>query len=253
MNGDSPATDLPAPLPVLRTAPTGTERVVALIQVLLCSDFPTQMLLAGTFAAFGYNGDLQSLGFVTALLLADTALLLGLIWIFLRAQGESPRDLFLGTAPVPREVRAGLPMTFAAFAIAAAAIVLVRTLAPWLHTVEKNPLPELIQSPPDAVLFTLVAVIAGGFREELQRAFLLTRFERSLGGRAVGVIVTSVAFGAGHRVQGNDAAIATGLLGAFWAVVYFRRRSSVAPIVSHSGFNLLQLLQLLVVRQSLGG
>jgi len=251
MDVDPPVTGLPAPISVLRGAPTGTERAVALIQVILCSDFPTQMLLAGTFAAFGYSGDLESLGFVTTLLLADTALLLGLIWIFLRAQGESPRDLFIGTAPIAREVRAGLPMTFAAFAIAAAAIVAIRTLAPWLHTVEKNPLPDLIQSPLDGVLFALVAVVAGGIREELQRAFLLTRFERALGGRTVGVIVTSVAFGAGHYIQGDDAAIATGLLGAFWAVVYLRRRSSVAPIVSHSGFNLLQLLQLFVVRQSL--
>ena len=35
--------------------------------------------------------------------------------------------------------------------------------------------------------------------------------------------------------------IATGLLGALWAVVYLRRRSSVAPIVSHAGFNSLEV------------
>jgi membrane protease YdiL (CAAX protease family) len=51
----------------------------------------------------------------------------------------------------------------------------------------------------------------------------------------------------GHYLQGADAMIATGLLGAFWAVVYLRRGSVAAPIVSHSGFNLLQLLQLLVL------
>ena len=86
-------------------------------------------------------------------------------------------------------------------------------------------------------------MIAGGIREELQRAFVLRRFERQLGGPLVGVIVASAAFGAGHRVQGADAAIATALLGAFWAVTYLRRRSVIAPVISHSGFNLLQLLQ----------
>jgi membrane protease YdiL (CAAX protease family) len=40
-----------------------------------------------------------------------------------------------------------------------------------------------------------------------------------------------------------DAVIATALLGAFWGVVYLRRRSVVAPMVSHSGFDLLQVLQ----------
>jgi membrane protease YdiL (CAAX protease family) len=84
-------------------------------------------------------------------------------------------------------------------------------------------------------------------REEIQRAFLLHRFEQYLGGGRVGVIVTSVAFGAGHLLQGVDASIATGLLGALWGVVYLRRRSVVAPMVSHSGFDLIQIAQFVVV------
>jgi membrane protease YdiL (CAAX protease family) len=90
-------------------------------------------------------------------------------------------------------------------------------------------------------------VIAGGVREELQRAFLLRRFDRWLGGGAVGLVVTSAAFGAGHWLQGADAAIATAFLGALWGVIYLRRRSAVAPVVSHSGFNLLQLAQFLLL------
>src|SRR5258706_11469852 len=132
MDADSPVPDLAAPLPVPRTSPSGTQRIVAAGQVILCSDFPTQLLLAGTFAAFGYGGDLQSIGFVTALLLGDTLLLLGLIWIFLRAEGERPRDLFFGARPVAGEARAGVPMTFAVFAIAAVAMLLMRALAPLL-------------------------------------------------------------------------------------------------------------------------
>ena len=87
--------------------------------------------------------------------------------------------------------------------------------------------------------------MAGGVREEIQRAFILHRFDVWLGGGTVGLVVGSIAFGAGHIVQGYDAAIATGLLGVFWGVVYLRRRSVIAPIVSHSGFNLLELLQYL--------
>ena len=63
----------------------------------------------------------------------------------------------------------------------------------------------------------------------------------------VGVVVASAAFGAGHLMQGTDAAVTTALLGAFWAVVYLRRRSIVGPMVSHAGFNLLQLAQFIVI------
>ena len=62
----------------------------------------------------------------------------------------------------------------------------------------------------------------------------------------VGVVVASMAFGAGHLLQGADAAIATGALGAFWGLVYLRRRSVIAPVVSHSGFNLIQIAQFML-------
>jgi membrane protease YdiL (CAAX protease family) len=122
----------------------------------------------------------------------------------------------------------------------------IQRYAPSLHTVERNPLEALIRTPRDIWLFAVVVVVAGGFREELQRAFLLHRFEWWLGGAPFGVLAASVAFGAGHLIQGIDAAIATGALGAFWGVIYLRRRSIVAPVVSHSGFNLLQIAQFLV-------
>ena len=83
-------------------------------------------------------------------------------------------------------------------------------------------------------------------REEVQRAFILTRFERDLGGPVVGLVVTSIAFGAGHALQGWDAALATGLLGAVWGVVYLRRRSAIAPMVSHAGFNSLEIVRYLM-------
>jgi membrane protease YdiL (CAAX protease family) len=41
--------------------------------------------------------------------------------------------------------------------------------------------------------------------------------------------------------------IATGVLGALWGVVYLRRRSIVAPVVAHAGFDLLQLAQFLAI------
>jgi membrane protease YdiL (CAAX protease family) len=88
----------------------------------------------------------------------------------------------------------------------------------------------------------LVAVVAGGLREELQRAFLLHRFRSDLGGAVNGLILTSVAFGLGHLLQGWDAVIVTGLLGAFWGGLYLARRSITAGVVSHGLTNAAQVM-----------
>ena len=230
--------------------PTVGDRTSALLEILICSDYPTQIALAWLLAALGYGppaGQQLSVGYVALLSLTDTILLLALIAMFLSARGERPRDVFLGARSVRREALAGLGLTFVALTLGVVVLAGVLQLAPWLHTVEHNPLQELIQTPRDAAVFAVIVVVAGGIREEIQRAFLLRRFEQWMGGAGVGVVVTSLAFGAGHLVQGADAAIATGLLGAFWAVIYLRRRSVAAPIVSHAGFNLLQLAQFLVL------
>ena len=178
--------------------------------------------------------------------LADTAALVTLVFVFLLAHGERPRDVLLGRRAVTQEAALGIPLILAALAIGVAVLLSIQRFAPSLHTVEQNPLQELLKSPRDAWWLALVVLLAGGVREEIQRAFLLHRFDVWLGGEAVGVVVTSVAFGAGHFLQGADAAIATGLLGAFWSVIYLRRRSCVAPMVSHAGFDLMQIAQYFV-------
>lgn len=249
MDAESPASELPPDTAPPRSTPTSLERTVAVIEVILCSDYPTQFALNATFVALGFhaqgeNGSLN-FGFVMALSLIDSALLIGLMITFLVAHGENPREVFFGGKPLLAEVRAGVPLTLVAFGIALVVLLTVRAVAPWLHTVEHNPLQDLMSTPGEALMFAGLVVVAGGVREELQRAFLLTRFERSLGGPRVGVVVASVAFGIGHFVQGVDAVVATALLGAFWGVVYLRRRSVVAPMVSHSGFDLLQVAQFL--------
>jgi membrane protease YdiL (CAAX protease family) len=222
-------------------------RVVALFEVLLCSDYPTQLALGATLYAFGLrpitSAGTLSLRYIVALSLIDTLMLVGLIILFLRSHGERVRPVLLGARSRWREAQLGLPLTIGALAIAIAVIGAVRVLLPSLHNIERNPLQNLIHGPRDAALFALVVVIAGGVREEIQRAFILHRFDVWLGGPAAGLVASSIAFGLGHRLQGNDVAIATGMLGCYWGAVYLRRRSCIGPMVSHAGFNLLELLQ----------
>jgi membrane protease YdiL (CAAX protease family) len=126
-------------------------------------------------------------------------------------------------------------------------LAVIITFAPQLHNVAKNPLEDMLKNRQDALIFAIVVTIAGGVREEVQRGFILHRFSQYLGGGAAGIVVFSVLFGFGHIDQGIDAAIATGLLGAAWGAIYLLRRSIIAPMVSHAGFNLLQLVKYVMV------
>ena len=129
----------------------------------------------------------------------------------------------------------------AIFALVIAVQLSIRVFAPHLHNVPVNPFESLLGSPLQMAAFLALVVVAGGVREEIQRAFLLHRFEQRLGGGGVGLAVTSLAFGLGHTLQGWDAAIVTGLLGAFWASTYLARRSAVSNITSHALFNIVQV------------
>ena len=231
--------------------PPAAARVVALMEVLLCSGYPTQIALGATLSVLGFAAETPQhalrIGYVVAVSLADSVAVIGLVLLFLRTHGERPRDVLLGCRRIVREAVAGLPLILVAIGIAGVVLTVIQQFVPSLHNVEHNPLQDLMKSPRNAGLFVVVAFVAGGLREEIQRAFLLHRFEAWLGGGVTGVIVTSAAFGAGHLIQGVDAAVATGLLGAFWGSVYLRRRSMIAPMVSHVGFDLLQIVQFLIV------
>jgi membrane protease YdiL (CAAX protease family) len=237
------------PVDVLETPekPPITGRIVALFEVLLCSDYPTQLAVGAGLYLLGFHpttaSGALSLRYVVLLSLIDTVLLVGLIVVFLRSHRERVRPVLFGARSWVPEAKLGLPLAVGALVLAVAAIGVVRILAPSLHNLERNPLQDVIRGPRDLFLFGLVVVVAGGIREEIQRAFILHRFDVWLGGPTVGLIVSSVAFGLGHRLQGNDVAIATGMLGFYWGAWYLRRRSSIAPMISHAGFNLIELLQ----------
>ena len=223
------------------------ERAVAVAEILLCSSIPTQIALGYLLRIAGWpaldSAGQLSFSFVVTLSIGDTLLLAVLMAILTRAHGEQVAALWLGRRPVRRELLFGVLLIPVVFVLVVVTLNVLRLVAPWLHNVPLNPLEELAKTPSQAAMFGAVAILAGGVREELQRAFLLQRFERHLGGATVGIIVLSTGFGLGHFVQGWDAVITTGMLGALWAVVYVWRRSTVAPIISHAGFNTLEVLR----------
>jgi hypothetical protein len=196
-----------------------------------------------------YRQGQLSVAYVVGLSLADSVLLVALILILLHAHGERPREVLFGTkAAHPRG--GGRRADGADRAVDCAGRARRRTALP--------PVAAYGRTQPAAgaaaIAARRLAFRAGRDRRRRHSrrdsaGVPATPFRALAGRRNVGVICTSVAFGAGHLLQGADAALATGLLGAFWGVVYLWRRSCVAPMVSHAGFDLIQILQFLVVRR----
>jgi membrane protease YdiL (CAAX protease family) len=229
----------------------GRRRMVAILEIVLCSSVPTQLALGYVLTLGGWSATTASgalsLPYVLTLSLADTLLLIVLMVTLLHIHGERATSLWLGERSVRREALIGIAIIPGVFLAVVVLLNALRLLFPSLHNVPTNPLEALAGNTPEqAAMFALLAIVAGGIREELQRAFLLHRFEQHLGGAKVGVVVLSTAFGLGHYVQGWDAVVTTGALGAFWALLFLDRRSSVAPVVSHAGFNSLEILRVVL-------
>jgi membrane protease YdiL (CAAX protease family) len=225
--------------------------VIALVEVTLCSGFPTQVLLItllqhGGWSPFDEMGRLSP-AYVATLTIADAVLVVALAFFFMASHGESPRAILLGRRWLPGEVRFGVLLVPFVFAGTMLFMGAIRVWLPSLHNVARNPLEDLLAGPEALGLFLTVLVVGGGLREEIQRAFILHRFDSYLGGGAVGLVVFSLAFGAGHLDQGRDVATVTAGLGLFWGWMYLRRRSMVSPLANHMGFNLAQAVRFLIV------
>jgi CAAX protease family protein len=248
------ADPIPAPIPgpEADTGPVNLPRWMAALQVFLVCGVPTQLLIfaaliVGTNVPI-FEGTQPTFEFFAISSLLDTAAIALLIKLFLSLAGETSREVFLGRKPVRGEILKGLLLLPVVFPGVIGIVLLLRTIAPGLHNVAESPLEAFLRSPVEAGIFLFVAVLAGGVREELQRAFILHRFEQRLGGMRVGLVVFTLTFGLLHVYEGFDVAVAIGALGLVWGILYMRRRSAVMGMVNHAGFNAVQVLYAVLVR-----
>jgi len=246
-----PAAVVPVPAPVM-------PRWVAILQAIAISGIPTQLVIV---IALWFTTDLividdsglrMSLQFMATLMLLDTALIALMIRVFLEFSGEDSKSMFIGHRPVFGEILRGLLFLPVVFIGVTALVLGIRAVAPGLHTVEVNPLTQFMQSPLEGAIFIVVVILGAGIKEELQRAFVLRRFEQRLGGMRWGLVVTTVVFGVLHAPQGIDVAITIGFLGLFWGVLYMKRQSAIMSMTNHAAFDAAQVAQYLIVR-ALGG
>lgn len=166
------------------------------------------------------------------------------LFLLLRLEGEGFDELGVSRREWPVHLGVGLLIGVAMFVGLNVALDSVMNSliprppasGPSIMTFFKNPGNLLVWLP--------IGILGGGVVEELQRIFVITRFEKWLGrpGLILGVALTSLMFGFGHLYQGPGSAISTAVSGLVFALVYLRRRSALEPIAAHAFSDVLAML-----------
>jgi membrane protease YdiL (CAAX protease family) len=218
-------------------------RFQAIFEILLVSGLVSTIFAAQLFyMAEGPRAGLMNDAVTTSIfLLVEAAISLLIIATLIKLHGERFQDLGLRWNRWRRHVIAGVLLVPVLFMISSLVSFIFRAYLPKYH-METNPLTSMIHTPQQLGLFIFAALIAGGIKEELQRAFIINRFHQHLGGAGVGLVLWSLAFGAGHSIQGVEAIVAISIIGFVLGLVYIVSGSLVAPIVAHGAYDTLALL-----------
>ena len=218
------------------------DRIQALLEVLLVSGLVSSLFAAIPFS-IGKRPDalLQNARMVAGFILVEAVITLLFLFVLLRAHRETLADFGLSSRRWASHTMVGLAVIPGLFATNIVIAEIFRRYFP-AYYIDRNPLIDLIKTPSDLALFLFSALLAGGIKEELQRAFILTRFRQHLGGAWLGLALWSVAFAAGHYLQGAQGVVVAGILGAIFGVLYLARNSIVAPIVSHAAYDAIVLV-----------
>ena len=179
-------------------------------------------------------------------------LVIALLLVLLRADGQPVSSLGLVRAGALRELLASIWMTMGAFAvqfIVAIPVGIIGMAAGVLaHENEQRTQTLGVIAKQGSVLeFTLAAVFATAFEEIAFRGFLLPRTRRLVGSWPIAVVLVSIVFGAGHLYEGPLATIQTAFLGAYFAAMMLLRRRLVGPIAAHAAFDTVMIVVIRVV------
>ncbi len=232
--------------PILPSAPRKSwmDRIQALAEVFLLSGLMSSFLAALPFVAIGSNKSellISDVRFMAVFLLLESCITFLLLALILKLHRESIRSIGWQWSRWKSNLFLGLALVPVLFMINALVSFALRTYLPEYYT-ERNPLIEIIHTPQQLALLIFSALVAGGIKEELQRAFILNKFRRYLGGAGVGLILWSLAFGAGHYVQGVQGIFIATVYGLIFGLIYLLSGNLIAPIVAHSAYDTLALL-----------
>jgi membrane protease YdiL (CAAX protease family) len=220
------------------------DRIQAIFEIVLLSGLISSLLSGLLVYAFrGRNAahPLNSARVLGIFLLLESGITFLFLALILKVRRETICSLGLRWNRWKSHLALGFALVPFLFMINGVVALVFRTYFPRYY-LEKNPLTDLIHTPQQLALIIFSALIAGGIKEELQRAFVLTRFRFYLGGAGLGLILWSLAFGAGHYVQGVQGIVVAATYGLIFGAIYILSGSLIAPIVAHSAYDTVALL-----------
>ena len=166
------------------------------------------------------------------------------LYLLLRLQGEGLDALGVSRREWPKHLGVGLVIGLVMF------VGLNVLLASVMNSLIPRP-PEggpsimsFFKQPGNLLVWLPIGIFGGGIVEELERIFILTRFEKWLGrpGLIAGVVLSSAMFGFGHLYRGLGSAISTAVSGLVFSLAYLRRRSALEPVAAHAFSDVLAML-----------
>jgi membrane protease YdiL (CAAX protease family) len=233
-----------SPLPVITVHKPWIDRLQAACEILLLSGLVSGFLAALILPLFRIrNTDLllKDVRILSLYLLVESGIALLILATVLRLHGEALQSLGFRWTHWKRNFATGIALVPFLFLINGLVAILFRVYLPQYY-MERNPLVENLHTPQQLALFIFSALIAGGIKEEIQRAFIINRFRSYLGGAGAGLLIWSLAFGAGHYVQGAQGIVIASLYGFLFGGMYLLSGSLIAPIAAHGAYDALAIL-----------
>lgn len=220
------------------------DRVQALLEILLLSGIVSGFLVALVLPYFHIRNLellLKDVRILSIYLLLESAISLLILAVLMKLHQESIEWIGFRLDNWKRNLLIGLALVPVLFLINGLVSIIFKYYLPQ-YFLEQNPLIENVHTPQQLLLFVFSALVAGGFKEEMQRAFILNRFKTYLGGAGVGLLIWSLAFGAGHYVQGVQGIVIASMYGFMFGAMYLLSGSLVAPIAAHGAYDALAII-----------
>ena len=183
------------------------------------------------------------------------ALVIALILLLLRANGQSTSTLGIARVGMARELVAASWMTAGAFAVQIAMAIPIAAIGAMFSGADREGSQRLgaLRMIADQGSLPEIVVglgVAAAFEELAFRGFLVPRMRMLTGSWGLAIGLVSVVFGIGHLYEGAMAVAQTALLGVYFSILLLWRRRIVGPIVAHATFNAFMLLLVRVILQS---
>lgn len=177
------------------------------------------------------------------LALSNTVVTILFVSVFMALAREQPRDIGFRVERLVRQLIVG-----SGFGLSLALVdhLVIGNIVKALNPAAFNEGIKLLgefMGKINIVVWILLTVFMGGFIEELQRLFIITRFERCFGivGIVIALVMESLLQGAGHAYQGPERVIIYIFVGCAFGLVYLRKRSAIEAMTCHAVYDVFGL------------